>query len=1079
MSSSFKTRLISTLVRKKQNLMQKKSIQGKWGKILLVLLAIFIVGFLSASVYVVAIISTLPGLPTSFDNAQSTIIYDRDGNILYSIHGEENRQEIPLNEIPKHVIDATIAIEDDQFFVHHGFDVGGIVRGFFSEYLGIGKRRGGSTITQQLVKNTILTSEHTLSRKIKELIIALQIERAYSKNEILSLYLNTIPYGNNAYGIEMGARTYFGKHAKDLSLAEAAILSSLPQAPSRYNPYGNGKEELMGSFDDQGNYVPGRKDVVLKRMEDLGYITAEERQKAFEEASQITFKQFHENIKHAHLVLYVKELLENKFGKEAVETGGLRVYTTIDSKLQQKAEEVIDEKMKTYPDRYGAHNAALLTVDTEKGQILAMVGSADYFNESIDGNVNVVFRKRLPGSSFKPIVYAAGFAKGYSPATVMWDLKTNFGNNYIPEDYDGRERGPISARRALDNSLNIPAVEMAFLAGPDNVVALGKKMGLTDLTSAEDYGTSIGLGTGEVTLYQMVTAYTVFAKGGKKIAFTPFLRIETSEGKLIESNEDMIPKGLDVLDPQIAYSINHILSDKSARPPGWNDKLQLPDQINGAKTGTSNKRIKEKGHGDSAIKPADNWTLGYTTKFVTGVWVGNNDSSPLFPNADGLTTAAPIWNAVMREATKNEDLEEFPIPEGIVWKKVSKWSGLLPSQYTPETDIIPELFCSYNLPTEIDQTFLTIEVDKVSKKLPTEFTPKSSIVTALVANFHSLNPTNPEWEKPVLAWAKDYIANSATADQIILEKIPTESDDIHNPQNEKNAPQITIVSPENHEGILAGSLDVTVNIVAPNGVEKVEYFVNQHLVKTSTSYPFNDKIRLSKRGNETAFRIGTTVTDSYSYQGSDVIEVTLSDEKDVTPPETNIISPQDGAIFPPKTTITVQTTSQDDNSVADVEFFLDDRSLGKVRTPPYNLDLTLPEEIAPHTIRVVTRDSSGNVSRDDVTIRIEENAETQKLPTSFSFPKSDSTFNKGGSIDFFFHVTQSDLKGATQVNIKARNVTALTQSTIYTVNPAENPSQNFSFSWVPQRSGNYELTIVTVTTEGAEKSFGTLSLKIE
>lgn len=707
-----------------------------------------------------------------------------------------------------------------------------------AEYLKIGKRRGGSTITQQLVKNTLLSSERTVTRKVKELLLSVQLERTYSKNEILAMYLNTIPYGSNAYGIEMAARIFFDKHSQELSLAEASVLASLPQAPSRYNPYGNGKDILMGYFDEEGNYVSGRKDVVLKRMEDLGFISAEERQKAFGESAQITFKKYRENITHPHFVLYIKELLENKFGKEAVETGGLHVYTTLDPVLQAKAEEIITEKVASYPERYGANNAALLSVDTEKGHILAMVGSADYFNEEIDGNVNVVFRNRLPGSSFKPIVYSTAFAKGYSPATVLYDLETDFGNDYIPQNYDGKFNGPVSARRALAHSLNIPAVKLAFLAGADNIVNQAKKMGFTDLIDGDQYGTSIGLGTGEVTLYQMITAFTVFAKGGKKISFTPLLRIETNSGKIIESNEERIPKEKEVLDPQIAFTINHILSDKGSRPAGW-EALQIPDQINGAKTGTSNKRLK-KGKAAGAIKPLDNWTIGYTTKVVTGVWVGNNDATPLFHTAAGLTTAAPIWNAFMREATKNHDLEEFTKPDGISWKRVSRRSGLLPSKHTPDGDIIAELFTTFNFPSEVDQTFLSIEIDKVSKKLPTEDTPEEAITEALVANFHSLNPTDANWEKPVQIWAKKFIENYGS-DTIILDKIPTEYDDVHTANNTQDKPQIKITSPKNGDDIPTGYLEIHVDIEALNGIEKSRIFLKSKTSKNRYRIPIYRK----------------------------------------------------------------------------------------------------------------------------------------------------------------------------------------------------------------------------------------------
>ncbi len=927
----------------------------------------------------------------------------------------------------------------------------------------------------------MLTNERTVTRKLKELILSLQLERKYSKNEILARYLNTIPYGNNAYGVEMAARIYFGKNAKNLSLAEATILASLPQAPSRYNPYGNGKELLMGAFNEEGDYVTGRKDLVLRRMVDLEYISQEEREKAFEEATDIEFSKYRENIKYPHMVLYIKELLENKFGKEAVETGGLKVYTTLDPKIQDRAEEIITERIATYPDRYGATNASVLTVDTEKGHILAMVGSADYFNEEIDGNVNIVFRQRLPGSSFKPLVYAAGFAKGYSPATIFYDLETDFGNNYIPQNYDGNFMGPVSARRSLARSLNIPAVKMAFLAGADNVVNQAKKMGLTDLIDGDQYGTSIGLGTGEATLYQMVTAYSVFARGGKKISFTPFLRIETADGKIIESNEDRIPKEKEVLDPQIAYSINHILSDASSRPAGW-EALQVPDQINGAKTGTSNKRIDGRGaykDDTGTIRPLDNWTIGYTTKIVTGVWVGNNDASPLNFNAAGLTTAAPIWNAVMQAATEDHDLEEFPKPEGIEWMKVSKWSGLLPSEHTAKEDVVAELFTQFNTPTESDQTFLSVEIDKVSKKLPTEFTPEDAKVQALVANFKSLNPTDPNWEKPVKAWAAKYISENAS-EKTILSEIPTEFDDVHTANSANNLPNISIISPESDGDVIAGNLEVYVDIDAPHGVEKVDFYIDQKLVKTATEYPYTGKIRIPRRG-ETRFRIGATVTDGYYYENSDVIFVNLSDEKDSTPPTVSIVSPDEGAIFPPDTVLTIRTEAIDNIAIDEVQFYLDDRLVGSVKKPPYQYTMSFPDEIAPHTIFVQANDSSGNISRDQVNIKIEENSASEDLSTQFLFPRPDSVVKVEKPLDLFFQISSSDKRNASSIKVVASRQDGETtqEKTIYERDPSSSEARNFSFTWIPDQPGSYSLSIVSEFSGGRSKSSDPLGLKVE
>lgn len=1066
----FENHLIGRILKKRHALTKKVTNKGWLGKTLLGAAAFGIVGIFVGFIFIITVISDIPDLPTSFDNIESTIIYDRDGNVLYTIHGEENRKEIPLSDIPKHVIDATISIEDDQFFEHFGFDVGGIAKAFLAEYLGIGARRGGSTITQQLVKNTLLSSERTLTRKVKELILSIQIERTFSKNEILSMYLNTIPYGNNAYGIEMASRVYFDKHAPDLSIAEAAILASLPQAPSRYNPYGNGEEQLMGYFNDEGDYVAGRKDLVLKRMEDLGYISPEERQTAFEEGLEKEFKKYREDITYPHFVLYVKELLENKFGKEAVETGGLHVYTTIDPRIQDRAEEIISEQMEFYPERYEATNAAALTVDTETGQILAMVGSADYFNEEIDGNVNIVFRQRLPGSSFKPIVYASAFAKGYSPATAIYDLETDFGNDYIPQNYDGRFNGPVSARRALAHSLNVPAVKMAFLAGVDNVVNQAKKMGLTDLIDGDQYGTSIGLGTGEATLYQMVTAFSVFAKGGDKIAFTPFLRIETGEGKVIESNEEMVPKSQEVLDPQIAYSINHILSDKSARPPGWN-ALQIPNQINGAKTGTSNKRIRP-GNAPGSIKPMDNWTIGYTTRVVTGVWVGNSDAAPLGHTAAGLTTAGPIFNAIMTEATSDHDLEEFPKPDGISWKQVSKWSGLLPSKHTPDEDIVAELFTTYNFPSETDQTFLTVEIDKVSRKLPTEFTPEEAITEALVANFRSLNPTDPNWEKPVKVWAEKYLAEMGSEEEVLSE-IPTESDDIHTASAPK--PKIQILSPRSGGSVAPGSLDIQVSVDAPKGVEKVEFFLDKRLADTSTSYPYTGKIRINRNAVGRKYRIGVTVTDGYYYQSSDVINVEISDDADTESPQAQILYPDDGAKFPANTNLTIKTQATDNMGIAEVAFYLDDRLMGRSSSPPYEYTLTLPEEFAQHRIAIVAKDSSGNTDRDESLITISDE-DLGSARTRFVYPRSNTITTVNRPIDFFVQLSAAEQRRSDRIDVVGINGNTNREITIST-SVGESIAENYSFTWIPDAEGEYSFEIVAYS--GGEEINRTGNLKLE
>lgn len=913
----------------------------------------------------IAQISTdLPRLKSgTLDNVESTIIYDREGNVLYTIHGEENRTEIPLSNIPPSLVNATLAIEDDQFFHHFGIDFGGIIKAFLSE-IGIGKPRGGSTITQQLVKNTLLTSERTFTRKLKEILLAIQVERTFSKNEILERYFNTIPYGSNAYGAEMAAKIYFDKSARSLTLAESAILAALPQAPSRYSPYGPNSHLLMGYFQNDNTYVPGRKDIVLMRMEELGFITREERLKALEEAEKITFRLFRQEIKYPHFVLYVKDILENKFGKEAVETGGLKVYTTIDPYLQNKAEQIVEERTKNWPEQYGVHNTSLFSVDMETGQILAMIGSADYFNEEIDGNVNMVLRSRLPGSSFKPIVYAAGIAKGYSPATVLFDLETDFGNNYIPNNYDGTFSGPVSMRQAIARSLNIPAVKMTYLAGVDNILMLAKKMGIETLKDADQYGLSLGLGTGETTLYQMVKAFSVFGKGGKKMEFSPLLRIEDANGKIIESFEENQPETQEVLDPQIAYTINHMLSDTSARPDAWNITLQIPDQITAVKTGTSNKKVREGGR--EVVRPLDTWTIGYTTRIITGVWAGNNDSTPVKYEAAGFSTAGKIWHDYMVAATLDKPLEEFLRPKGITWRSVSRLSGKLPSAQTPPDQIISELFTSFNIPEEIDDSYQAIEIDRVSKKLQTTFTPPDAKTKAIVAKFHSLRPDDPNWENPVQEWTKK---NFSTDEGEIIARAPTEFDDVHNAQTALTPPTIQIVSPTNNAIVSAGSIFLQPEVSGDHGILKVEYYLQERLVDTKTEFPFMGELRIVLKRKK-PYKITAKIFDTLYYTSSDTINIVVDDTPDTTPPQAKITFPIANSTFTPGQKLTIQTQIQEDRSTGKVSFFLNSQNVGEVTKFPYFLPITLPTKTGTYQLRILAADTKGNIDDDTMDITI-------------------------------------------------------------------------------------------------------------
>ncbi|PJA89330.1 MAG: hypothetical protein CO138_00975, partial [Candidatus Moranbacteria bacterium CG_4_9_14_3_um_filter_33_15] len=570
--------------------------------------------------------------------AESTKIYDRTGNhILYEIHGEEKRTQISLSQIPESVKYATISLEDQNFYNHYGIEIKGIVRAALKDVINLGTAQGGSTITQQLIKRSLLTSQKTFTRKVKEVILAIELEQKFEKDEILEMYLNEIPYGSNAYGIEAAAQTFFSKSAKDLSLDESALLASLPKAPTYYSPLGSHLEDLKS-----------RQEYALTRMSDLGYIT---KQQALEAKSVNVIEKINprrENIQAPHFVMYIKEYLEEKYGGQVIEEKGLKVYTTLDWEKQQIAEKAVREGAEKNITKYKAENASLVAIDAKTGQILAMVGSKDYFDKSIDGQVNVAIRDRQPGSSFKPYVYLTAFSKGYTPETQIWDVDTNFsteeGKEYNPKNYDGKNSGLLQIKNALAMSLNVPAVKVLYLAGVKDSVETAKKMGITSLNYPDRYGLSLVLGGGEVKLLDHVSAYSTLATGGIYHKKTAILRIEDKEGNLLE--EYMSDLGTRVIDEKYIAMLDSILSDNSLRAPvfGENNPLKFSDRPVAAKTGTTNEW-------------RDGWTIGYTPSLTVGVWAGNNDNTAMAEGSDGSYVAAPIWRQFMDEALKNYSIE--------------------------------------------------------------------------------------------------------------------------------------------------------------------------------------------------------------------------------------------------------------------------------------------------------------------------------------------------------------------------------------------------------------------------------------
>jgi len=570
---------------------------------------------------------------------QTTIIYDRTGqHALYEIHGEENRKILTHDEIPDTIRIATIAAEDDRFYSHYGIDFFSILRALKTDIQSNSTEQGASTITQQLARNAFLSRDKTLRRKLLEMIISIKIEKKFSKDQILDMYLNEIPYGSNAYGVQAAAETYFGKNAKDLTLDEAALLAALPKAPSYYSPYGNHLDELIY-----------RQRKILNRLGELqlsNYQTITGAKSADIKNKIIPLK---DSIEAPHFVFYVKEELEKQFGKDAVEEGGLKAYTTLDYDMQKLAEQTIAENDANLK-RYGASNAALVSLNPKNGQILAMVGSKDYYDNSIDGQVNVTTSPRQPGSSFKPFAYATAFEKGYQPETKIVDAKTDFGadgsgRHYIPRNYDGKFHGVVTMRQALAMSLNVPAVKTLFLAGVQDTIAMAHRLGITTLNDTNRYGLSLVLGGGEVKLIDETAGYSVFANDGKKNSPKSLLKVIDSKGKVLYSPT---AENTQVLDPQIARKIDSILSDNDARVPifGPHNRLFIPGKIVAAKTGTT-----------SEFKDA--WTVGYTPYIATGVWAGNNNNHPMHAGADGSYVAAPIWNKFMSQVLNNYPVEPF------------------------------------------------------------------------------------------------------------------------------------------------------------------------------------------------------------------------------------------------------------------------------------------------------------------------------------------------------------------------------------------------------------------------------------
>lgn len=655
------------------------------------------------------ILKDLPSPTRLGDVPVATKIYDRNGTLLYDIFADQNRSPIPLAHIPKYLQQATIAIEDKDFYRHGGISpVGGMVRAIVAS-ISRNKLQGGSTITQQLVKSALLTSERTITRKIKEIILAFWVEILYPKDKILEMYLNQVPYGGTAWGIQTASEKYFGKSASELTLAQAALLAGLPQAPTLYSPYG-ARPELAAA----------RQKEVLRRMVEDRYITQAQADAAAGET--LVFKNA-PNINAAHFVMYVKQELADRFGESLVERGGLKVTTTLDLSLQEYAQASLAAEVKKLR-RLLVTNGASLVTKPATGEILAMVGSTDYF-ASPSGNFNVTTALRQPGSAIKPINYAIGLEKRIvTPATMFLDIPSCFKNfdkpDYCPKNYDGKFHGPVQLRFALGNSYNIPSVKMLYRNSVRDMVSSASAFGLDSLTDADRYGLSLALGGAEVRMKDLAEAFGVFANAGIRQDLVSILKVTDKNGRIIFEHKDpnltrdipspLLMHGTRVISAETAFLMSHILLDNNARQDafGPQSNLIIPGHTISVKTGTTDDL-------------RDNWTIGYTPQVLVAVWVGNNDNSQMNSSlVSGVTGAAPIWNAIMTRALEGKPDVVPKKPDGIVGAHVCAVSGLLPPNPDGEDKGCPtrfEYFTKGTVPSLRETMKREVPIDKATGDL--------------------------------------------------------------------------------------------------------------------------------------------------------------------------------------------------------------------------------------------------------------------------------------------------------------------------------------------------------------------------
>ncbi|MCF7844320.1 MAG: transglycosylase domain-containing protein [Kiritimatiellales bacterium] len=997
-----------------------------------------VVGFIAFLIlYFLFIWITLPDIqdPKSFLASQSTIITDREGVELYRLFSEEDRTYVESDQIPTVMKQASISIEDERFYERGCLDMRAIARAV----LLLGRAGGGSTITRQLARNALnLFEDNRYQRKIKEVILGCQLEHKFEKDDLLVLYLNWIPFGHNAYGVEQASQVYFGISAQDLSLDQAVVLASLPQRPTYFSPYGRHlytevTDEmhqkvidgsitrstqvpnesvtigLLGSYIGTGSttlYIGGRTDQVLQNMQEQGYITEQEKLKALGEIEMMEFQPSRESIRAPHFVLWVREEIEQMFAGSAeeglFEQGGLTIETTLDWDLQQAAEEVIEFHREDILTRYGAYNMALVTIDPDTREVLAYVGNMDYSDEEHGGKIDMALAPRQPGSSFKPFVYAAAFDQGYSPATVLFDVPTKIGDNE-PQNFDGEFKGLMTMRQALGASRNIPAAKAFFLAGgEDRILNLVEDMGAPspkqrrqelneERPDGFDYGWPLALGAAETPLFEMTQAYTTFAADGEYSPPIRIRRITDKKGNIL-FEADLEEKPIPVIDPRIAYQITSVLSDEWARPEEyWKTQLTVPGYQTAAKTGTSNKCLEWKDEDTCLLRKPDNaWLLGYTPHLVTGVWVGNADSSSMFDKGGGLNTASPIWRDYMMRAHRliEKDGEVFEVPEGVVQPQVSLLSGELPAKCTPVNLRRADVFLEENAPTKMDPGCKELIVDKLTHLLASDKCPVEAQEAGSFLAARSILPDRwPLWEEGVQAWIanqmeKWYADETHSGAIIPLPIAPTEECDPALTPGRLVLPELSITYPQAGGIASYPAFRPKIDVNVGSNVREVIYKVDGKQVASYTQAPFDNAMRVPRSVAESGVHsLSVTLIDEYFNEVTKSVSFRFDEDK--RDPIIRLIKPsKDISIKSEQEVSMLAEASDPDGAIKFVQFYLGDTLLSTKPKEPYELTymIGLPDGV--YILRAVAEDLAKNKAEDSIKITIGDGGPAPVTPSA-------------------------------------------------------------------------------------------------